>query len=186
MTGVRPLFSGMHPKFGTHNALLSLGNNCYLELIAPMDSTKKLSGPFKACEDMDELTVLGWAIGTNDLTAVDQWLHDNQITNTGPVAGSRTAPDGDILSWRTIFLTDRGANPFFIQWDDHCPHPSDTTPGGCMLWQVQVAIDEKNALNTFIRKLAVSMVIEENENRASGRLIGFSLETPKGKVKFAK
>jgi hypothetical protein len=33
--GVRATLGGRHEAFGTHNALLSLGEDCYLELIAP-------------------------------------------------------------------------------------------------------------------------------------------------------
>jgi len=32
--GVRPAYGGQHLTEGTHNALLNLGNNCYLELLA--------------------------------------------------------------------------------------------------------------------------------------------------------
>lgn len=35
LTGVRPVYGGKHPHLGTHNALVSLGEKVYLELIAP-------------------------------------------------------------------------------------------------------------------------------------------------------
>lgn len=34
-TGVRPLHGGLHPNLGTENALVSLGDDFYLEIIAP-------------------------------------------------------------------------------------------------------------------------------------------------------
>ena len=33
--GVRPVRGGAHPQWGTHNALMSLGRERYLELLAP-------------------------------------------------------------------------------------------------------------------------------------------------------
>ena len=35
MTGVKPAYGGAHPDYGTHNALISLDNNTYLEVLAP-------------------------------------------------------------------------------------------------------------------------------------------------------
>ena len=35
LTGVKPVYGGAHPSLGTHNALISLGNRTYLEILAP-------------------------------------------------------------------------------------------------------------------------------------------------------
>ncbi|MEO0790834.1 MAG: VOC family protein, partial [Bacteroidota bacterium] len=33
--GLRPVVGGQHPLWGTHNALLAIGEGCYLEVVAP-------------------------------------------------------------------------------------------------------------------------------------------------------
>jgi hypothetical protein len=35
LSGVRPVYGGEHPALGTHNALVSLGRDHYLEILAP-------------------------------------------------------------------------------------------------------------------------------------------------------
>src|SRR4051794_18090039 len=40
LTGVKPARGGAHPGGGTHNALLSLGEGTYLEILAPVPGAK--------------------------------------------------------------------------------------------------------------------------------------------------
>ncbi len=42
LTGVRPVYGGKHLNLGTHNALVSLGEEVYFELIAPDPSRKNI------------------------------------------------------------------------------------------------------------------------------------------------
>ncbi len=36
LTGVNPVKGGVHPDYGTHNALVRIGEKSYLELLAPL------------------------------------------------------------------------------------------------------------------------------------------------------
>jgi Glyoxalase-like domain len=133
-TGVRAAPGGTHPGKGTRNALLSLGNLRYLEVVAPDPAQPRLEW-FGAIRDMDEPRLIGWAARAGDIATITQHLRDAHIGFTGPHAGSRIRPDGAKLSWHRVVLEDdaNGLLPFFIEWDATSIHPSATAPAGCEL-----------------------------------------------------
>jgi hypothetical protein len=61
-TGVTAVYRGAHPGRGTHNALLSLGEGKYLELLAP-NPREPVSSPMTAeLSRYRELTPVGFAM----------------------------------------------------------------------------------------------------------------------------
>jgi hypothetical protein len=63
-TGIKPVYGGKHPG-GTHNALVSLGDGTYLEIIAVQ---KGVAPPadFAGIEQLHTLTPIGWAVSSKD------------------------------------------------------------------------------------------------------------------------
>src|SRR6266481_7496217 len=116
-TGVRATLGGVHPGRGTRNALLSLGERRYLEIIAP-DSSQGPVVHFPQILGMTEPRLIGWAVHPPDIAATAKLLREIQIAFTGPDDGSRQRPDGHVLNWKTINLADdrHGLLPFFIEW----------------------------------------------------------------------
>jgi len=134
--GVRPAGGGSHPGVGTRNALLSLGPERYLEVIAP-DPKQKIAAS-KRYGDLGGLKqprLLTWAAHTRDIDGLAERLRKEGIAAEGPTDGSRVRPDGKVLRWRTLRLEDNrgGLIPFFIQWGTDTVHPSVDAPGGCKL-----------------------------------------------------
>ena len=70
-TGVRAAFGGVHLGRGTRNALLSLGADSYLEIIAP-DPQQTSPTWFSQILAMPEPRLMTWAVHTSDLTALAQ------------------------------------------------------------------------------------------------------------------
>jgi hypothetical protein len=133
-TGVRAAAGGTHQGKGTRNALLSLGTQRYLEIIAPDPEQPRLEW-FRGIGEMGEPHLVGWAASAGAIGAVAQYLRARDIAFTGPHAGFRIRPDGARLEWRTIILDDDagGLLPFFIEWNAGSIHPSAGAPAGCEL-----------------------------------------------------
>src|SRR6185437_13814430 len=75
-TGVKPVYGGKHPR-GTHNALVSLGDGTYLEILALQPN----AAPPKEYEDLKQLhtlTPIGWAVSSKDSTQLR-----NRLTSAG-------------------------------------------------------------------------------------------------------
>lgn len=134
MSGYRAALGGSHPGRGTRNDLLNLGNNSYLELLAP-DPAQPALVWHKELAALRELTIVGWAMRHTQLDQLASLLKERGVPCSDPMAGSRVRPDGQTLHWRTLMLADdrKGNLPFFIEWDSASPHPSADAPGGCLL-----------------------------------------------------
>jgi len=133
-TGVRASFGGVHPGAGTQNALLSLGKNRYLEIIAP-DLKQPATADTRNLRKLEEPVLVGWAQHPGDIAAFAQRLRSEGVEVIGPKPGSRKRPDGRVLNWKTLALTDDagGLFPFFIEWGAGTLHPSVDGPQGCSL-----------------------------------------------------
>jgi hypothetical protein len=151
-TGARAAFGGVHPGRGTQNALLSLGERRYLEIIAP-DPKQGFVEQFavKRVMDLKQLTeprLVGWAAHPGNLEQFATHLREAGVEFEGPQAGSRQRPDGKVLHWKTLNLSDdsRGLLPFFIEWSADSIHPSVDAPQGCTLRRFLAASPETEDL----------------------------------------
>jgi hypothetical protein len=133
-TGIRAAFGGVHPGAGTRNALLSLGTNRYLEIIAP-DPAQPNTEDKRNLRSLEEPVIVGWAQHPGDIDAFAQRLKSESVEVDGPKPGSRKRPDGRVLNWKTLALKDDagGLFPFFIEWGAGTIHPSIDAPQGCSL-----------------------------------------------------
>lgn len=134
--GVRAAYGGKHLGIGTHNALLSLGNGAYLELIAPdMDQPPPAQPRPFGVDDLTEPRLAAWAVVVSDIEGHAEAARAAGY-DPGPVTPMmRALPDGHELRWKLTLRRDApgdGLIPFLIEWETE-PHPSTTAPTGCLL-----------------------------------------------------
>lgn len=159
-TGVRAAFGGVHPGRGTQNALLSLGERRYLEIIAP-DPKQSNVEQYSVITKLKEPRLIGWAAHRDDLEKFAERLRQQGIEFAGPQAGSRERPDGKVLGWRALRLKDDhgGLLPFFIEWSQDSTHPSVDAPKGCTLTHFEATTSETKDLLYAVSRLELDLQV---------------------------
>lgn len=182
LTGVRAVYGGAHPGRGTHNALVSLGEPHYLEILAPNPEEARDSEHLNELRALASLTPVGWAARGEDLPALERRLKDQGI-ETGEVRpGARNRPDGTRLAWKTLGFPPSSSPllPFFIEWDPAGAHPSTTSPGGCRLTGFALQDPAPDALRKTLQSAGIQVEIREGKESR----MRISLACPKGDVDF--
>lgn len=182
MTGVRPVFGGVHPGRGTQNALASLGDGRYIEVLAPDPKQPNPARPIEGLKAMTTLTPSGWALGTTDTFSLHARLNGREIETTGNLPGSRALPDGSRLEWSTFGVARPNHRwmPFFIKWNDPAKQPSKTAPGGCRLESVQIEDPNPDPLTHVLATAGVKVQLTKSDTSR----MTIVLQCPKGRVTF--
>jgi hypothetical protein len=180
-TGVLPAMGGVHPGRGTRNALLSLGERRYLEIIAP-DPAQTEIAHFPQVRSMKDPRLIGWAVHPPDITALAKQLQENKVEFAGPSDGSRKRPDGHVLSWKTINLADdrHGLLPFFIQWSADSVHPSKDAPEKCTLDYFEILSADPQELAATLKRIGIDFPVQRSDKARLQAMIS----GPKGDLKL--
>ena len=163
LLGVRPVPGGQHPHWGTHNALLSLGDRMYLEVLAPDPSLPAPpQGRWLADQCREGPHLSTWAVGTTDIHSLAEGAQRAGLA-LGPVqSGSRSRANGSVLSWQ---LTDPyalpfdGLCPFLIDWGD-TPHPADNLPEAGKLIRFTIAHPRPAAVQAALQTLGIAFPVQ--------------------------
>src|SRR5258708_2751249 len=165
-TGVRASFGGVHPGRGTQNALLSLGERRYLEIIAPDPAQPGVKNPVASnLHSLAEPRLIGWAAHPGSDSAFAEKLRAAGIKCEGPTPGSRKRPDGQLLKWQIVSLADTasGLLPFFIEWGQDSVHPSVDAPKGCALLRFTAETADPEKLLARLKVLNLDLPVKKGE-----------------------
>lgn len=165
LTGVRAVVGGSHPGRGTRNALLALSARQYLEIIAP-DPDQDVVSPLST---LDSPALVQWAARSDDIQALADRLRAAGFDTSGPHPGSRSRPDGRVLTWKTLSLPRTFAPagidpiPFFIEWDATSVHPSEDSPLTGELVSVEFHHPDADALRQTFNRIGIDAEVREAE-----------------------
>lgn len=183
-TGVRARPGGRHLAYGTHNALLALGPDVYLEILAP--------DPRRAADVAPTIFGLaarthpglaGWVARVDGPADMERRLargREAGIDLGSPQAGRRATPTGEILRWA---LTDPhahafdGAVPVLVDWGT-TPHPSQTAPAGLRLVSLAASHPRDVELEAALAAIGADIAV----TRAPEPALAAILEGPKGRL----
>ena len=165
--GVLAERGGRHEGWGTHNALLSLGERCYLEVIArdPQQSPPPSGWLF----DLQGLPrLITWCAAVPDLEARVRRARQRGYDAGEVVSMSRTRPDGSQLHWQLTLprLANQrehgGVVPFLIDWGS-APHPAGQAPSGCLLRRLEGVHPQPEVPGAILEALELDLPLRRGE-----------------------
>jgi hypothetical protein len=131
LLGRRAVPGGRHPDFGTRNALLGLGPETYIEIIAPDPAVPSPPrGRLFGLDQLERPRLVTWVLRDEAIEARAEAARRAGLAIGVVAQGSRVRPDGGVVSWK---VTDPyampldGAVPFLIAWGT-TPHPAASLP----------------------------------------------------------
>lgn len=125
--GIEFVKGGVHPRFGTRNAIFPLRNGQFLEVVEVLEHPASLKAPFgQAVRARSEAGGgwMGWVVRVDDLAPFEARLERESVP------GNRRFPDGRELTWRQIGIKGLIADPqlpYIIRWDEETAHLHPST-----------------------------------------------------------
>jgi len=190
LLGVEVPAGGVHATMGTHNLVMQLGNDSYLEVIAidpagtvpPRPRWFGLDTALLRTALADRPRLVTWVMNTADLAAL--------AASADFAIGTPAALTRDGLSWE-IAITDDGRLladgllPYCIRWHSS-PHPSRAMADlGCRLQKLTLHHNRAEWLADRLESIGAARLVEIDPIPDSkSPFLTAIIETPKGVVKL--
>ncbi len=162
--GCQVTFGGYHTTQGTKNALINLGNQCYLEILA-IDGNTSIPAPrWMGIDVFDEPQLTRWSLKSTDLQ------HDSQILKKynpqmGEIkGGQRKTSSGNQLTWEMIMPLAKPAVeiiPFMTDWQQSAVHPTGQLPEECELIELELTHSSPHLIQKVVDELHINGTIKK-------------------------
>lgn len=152
--GVTPQTGGEHPRMGTHNCLLRLGPDLYLEVIAANPQAPSPGRPrWFQLDDKNwnhRPQLATWVARTSD-------IYGAQAATPIPVGEIHSMSRGS-LDWLITIPPDgqlamQGAAPAFIQWNTQAHPATGMQEAGCSLIGLEAFHPKAQALKSMLQHI---------------------------------
>jgi len=183
LTGVRAAAGGSHPGVGTRNALLSLGNRRYLEIIGPDPEQAEYRSP--RVFQLDNIVaprLVTWAANSTDLAGCAGMSFPDGQSLGRLQAMSRRRTDGVSIDWRMTdpyVEIDGGVVPFLIDWGDTA-HPAAGQTSEIELAELGIFHPDPPTVASKLHSLKIELEV----TRAATAGLVAVLDSPAGRVEL--
>lgn len=184
LTGIRPTFGGYHTTRGTKNAVVNLGNGCYLEILAVDDENIDISAPrWMGVDFIKSAQMTRFAVKSDDLQKDRAILqkYNPQMGETN--GGQRKMSNGKTLTWEMILPLAAPAVelvPFMCDWSQSEVHPTDAMVEECEFIELKFIHPKPENVISVLDKLGMNIEVGKGE-KASIKVI---INSPKGIVEI--
>jgi hypothetical protein len=177
--GSAPAFGGHHEGLGTHNAILPLAGETYVELMAanPVLPAPGRPRPF-GLETLQNPRLVTWAVRSRNIEADAQAARERGYDPGIVFEMSRKEPDGETLSWKLSLRAEPfgdGLVPFVIDWG-RTRHPAAAPAAGavrCVLSDFSAQHPDPQPARDAIDALGAELNIDQAPtSRLCARLAG--------------
>ncbi|HET8602387.1 MAG TPA: VOC family protein [Marmoricola sp.] len=179
---------GVHPRFGTRNAVLPLADGTYLEVVEVLDHPASDKAPFgQAVRARSALGGgwMGWVVAVDDIKPLEERLGRESAN------GNRHRPDGVELRWKQLGVKGLQSDPqlpFFVQWEsDPANHPSAGATGRIALHSLEIAGDPARVsdwLGRPVEEPLQDVKVEWVAPNGTPGVVAVQFETPTGIVRI--
>ena len=182
--GIAPSFGGYHTTKGTKNALLNLGNQCYLEfLAADKDNTNFTGERWMGIDILTQPQITRWALKSAQMN-LDGPILQSYDSNMGRMEeGQRKRSDGTVLKWSMsmpLATPEIEVVPFLTDWSASTIHPTDSLPDECRLIDLLIYHPDPASIQPVFEQLSVDCEVIQSDKAS----IKIKVECPNGIIEL--